>query len=71
MNLLEETKTKRIYVRLTPSDHSWLMGFASRRETTVSKLFRQFIEYLRAQELIKAVEQSETEEEHADPDVSL
>jgi len=47
MEELKERKTKRLNIRVTPADHSWLFTFASKRKMKVSKLFEQFIGYLR------------------------
>ena len=50
MNLFKEKKTKRIYVRMTPSDHQWLLTFAKKRETKISKLFMQFIDLMKTRD---------------------
>jgi hypothetical protein len=50
MDVFRQRKTKRLNIRVTPEDHSWLFSFAKRRKTKVSKLFAQFIEFLRHSE---------------------
>jgi hypothetical protein len=40
-------KTKRINIRISPEDHDWLFSFAKKRKTKVSKLFQQFLAFLR------------------------
>ena len=40
-------KTKRINIRISPEDHDWLFTFARKQETKVSKLFQQFLTFLR------------------------
>jgi hypothetical protein len=47
MDPFKEKKTKRINVRVTPSDHRWLFMFAQEKGITVSKLFERFIAFLR------------------------
>jgi hypothetical protein len=47
MDPFKEKKTKRINIRITPSDHEWLFEFAKENELTVSKLFERFVSVLR------------------------
>jgi hypothetical protein len=47
MQIDKQLKTKRINIRITPTDHEWLFDFAKKSRTTVSKLFAKYVDYLR------------------------
>lgn len=59
-DVFRETKTKRIYIRMTASDHAWLFDFARQRQTNVTALFEQFIVFLKD----KAQESKDADPDH-------
>jgi hypothetical protein len=47
MEVIKENKTKRLNIRITPKQHSWLFRFAKRKKTSVSALFAKFLLFLK------------------------
>jgi len=58
----KERKTKRINIRIAPTQHDWLFKHAKERETTVSKLFSGFVVTL---------QDKEQASDDADPDADV
>ena len=59
-DVFRETKTRRIYIRMTASDHAWLFEFARQRQISVTALFEQFVVFLKD----KAQETKDADTDH-------